>query len=59
MSDTKIKDRWAGAIMGAFIGHALALGPRFKDRKPMKQRTWGHADGKVNPGSTCPEHLPV
>ncbi len=41
ISDTNIKDRGAGAIMGAFIGDALALGPHFKDRKPMKQK---HAD---------------
>jgi hypothetical protein len=41
MSDTNIKDPGAGAIMGAFIGDALAPGPRFKDWKPMKQK---HAD---------------
>ena len=29
MSDTTIKDRAAGAIMGAFIGDALALGPHW------------------------------
>jgi hypothetical protein len=27
MSDTTIQDRAAGAIMGAFVGDALALGP--------------------------------
>src|SRR5664279_1879143 len=29
MSDTTIKDRAAGAIMGAFIGDALGLGPHW------------------------------
>jgi len=29
MSDTTIQDRAAGAIMGAFIGDALGLGPHW------------------------------
>lgn len=41
MSDKKIQDRAAGAIMGAFIGDALGLGPHWYYNLAELQRDYG------------------
>lgn len=50
MNATKIKDRAAGAVMGAFIGDALALGPHWYYDLTELRRDYGDwIDGYTDP----------
>jgi ADP-ribosylglycohydrolase len=50
MSDKNIKDRGAGAVMGAFIGDALALGPHWYYNLAELRRDYGDwIDGYTDP----------
>lgn len=42
MTEITIKDRGVGAIMGAFIGDALALGPHWYYDLDQLHRDYGH-----------------
>jgi len=50
LNNAKIKDRAAGAIMGAFIGDALALGPHwYYDLSELRRDYGGWIDGYTDP----------
>jgi ADP-ribosylglycohydrolase len=50
MSDTTIQDRAAGAIMGAFVGDALGLGPHWYYNLAELRRDYGEwIDGYTDP----------
>jgi ADP-ribosylglycohydrolase len=50
VNSSKIKDRAAGAIMGAFIGDALALGPHwYYDLKELRRDYSDWIDGYTDP----------